>query len=105
MGSSGSGKTTLLDCLCKRYKGGNLTGTIQLNGKYSQERNFSYVPQQDLLLNTATVRETLRTATRLRNRNLSNHEIEKKIEEVLEDLGMKHRENALIGTYLFSLYR
>jgi ABC-type multidrug transport system ATPase subunit/ABC-type multidrug transport system permease subunit len=97
MGSSGSGKTTLLDCLCGRVMGGSLSGSISMNGEDVKRLQASYVPQQDLLLNTATVRETFETAALLRDFTITRAELDSRIESILEDLGLKHREHALIG--------
>ena len=90
MGSSGSGKTTLLDILCNRILANKRTGTILFNGKETKGLNsFAYVPQQDLLLNTATVRETLETAAKLRISNIKTKDLNERIEIVLNDLGLK----------------
>ena len=97
MGSSGSGKTTLLDILCGRILSNKRTGSVTFNGKDTSRMRFAYVPQQDLLLNTATVRETLETAARLRIPNLQTADLNQRIETVLNDLGLKHRENAMVG--------
>ena len=97
MGSSGSGKTTLLDILCGRILSNKRTGNVTFNGKDTSLLRFAYVPQQDLLLNSATVRETLETAARLRIPNLQTNDLNQRIETVLNDLGLKHRENAMVG--------
>lgn len=61
MGVSGSGKTTLLDCLAdRRISVGVLTGEMLVNGKLRDEsfqRRTGYAQQQDLHLETSTVRE------------------------------------------------
>jgi ATP-binding cassette subfamily G (WHITE) protein 2 (PDR) len=61
MGVSGAGKTTLLDCLADRRGGvGGLTGEILVDGKIRDEsfqRKTGYAQQQDLHLETSTVRE------------------------------------------------
>lgn len=89
MGSSGSGKTSLLDILCNRILPNKRTGTILFNGEETSLKSFAYVPQQDLLLNTATVRETLETAARLRLANITTKDLDERIENVLNDLGLK----------------
>ena len=62
IGSSGSGKTSVLNTLSKRIAAGRLrtTGDITYNGnsQLSSIRS-AYVMQQDVLLPTLTVRETL----------------------------------------------
>ena len=61
MGVSGAGKTTLLDCLADRRTGiGIITGEMLVDGKLCDERfqrKTGYAQQQDLHLETATVRE------------------------------------------------
>lgn len=61
MGVSGAGKTTLLDCLADRRTGiGVLTGEMLVDGKLRDEsfqRKTGYSQQQDLALETSTVRE------------------------------------------------
>lgn len=61
MGVSGAGKTTLLDCLADRRVGvGILTGEMLVDGKIRQksfQSKTGYAQQQDLHLETSTVRE------------------------------------------------
>jgi ABC-type glutathione transport system ATPase component len=61
MGVSGAGKTTLLDCLADRRTGiGIITSEMLVDGKARDEsfqRKTGYAQQQDLHLETATVRE------------------------------------------------
>lgn len=63
MGVSGAGKTTLLDCLADRRKGvGIITGDMLIDGKIRDEsfqRLTGYAQQQDLHLETSTVREVI----------------------------------------------
>lgn len=71
MGPSGSGKTTLLNALAHRVAaaGATTTGDIQANGqKLSLQliRDLSsYVEQEDALIGSLTVRETMIFAARL----------------------------------------
>lgn len=100
---TGCSKTTLLDILCNRKPLGStyhedVTGVIYVNGKpRGLSQTLSYVPQQDLLLNTATVRETFETAAQLRIANISPEELKTRVDAVLHDLGLKEREHALVG--------
>ncbi|KAG9572158.1 pleiotropic drug resistance protein, ABC superfamily, partial [Aureobasidium melanogenum] len=69
MGSSGAGKTTLLDALAQRTTMGVITGDMFVNGRSldpSFQRKTGYVQQQDLHLETSTVRESLRFSAMLR---------------------------------------
>lgn len=63
------GKTTLLDTLAGRVQGNvNVTGSIRVNGKHVKMSygTVAYVPQEDLLTGTLSVRETLEFTARLR---------------------------------------
>ena len=70
MGASGAGKTTLLNALSDRLTTGVVTEGIRLvNGRpldSSFQRSIGYVQQQDLHLETSTVREALEFAAYLR---------------------------------------
>lgn len=71
MGPSGSGKTTLLNVLAHRDAAANVEvlGSIRVNGSTVSRKTFqsisSYVEQEDALIGSLTVRETLDFAARL----------------------------------------
>lgn len=73
MGPSGSGKTTLLNALAHRKKlDFTTTGSIAINGIRTTAISInvfqsisSYVEQEDALIGSLTVRETLDFAARL----------------------------------------
>ena len=71
MGPSGSGKTTLLNVLAHRATppGANIDGDVLVNGKGVSLDTFqqisSYVEQEDVLIGSLTVEETLHFAARL----------------------------------------
>ena len=69
MGPSGCGKSTLLDALANRLgKGAELSGEVLVNG-HKAMLNYgraAYVTQEDVLIGTLTVRETLAFAAKLR---------------------------------------
>lgn len=71
MGPSGSGKTTLLNVLAHRNPGIKLdvVGNVEVNGSIISDVNLqsisSYVEQEDALVGSLTVRETLDFAARL----------------------------------------
>lgn len=101
LGSSGSGKTTMLNTLAYRMGGGRLrtTGDILYNGspKISSIRS-AYVMQQDVLLPTLTVRETLLYAAELRlPPPTSAEERHRVVEDVILELGLKECANTRIG--------
>jgi ABC-type multidrug transport system ATPase subunit len=60
MGASGAGKTTLLNMLACRIQSKNVNGSITANHSPYNFDNFgdfaNYVMQQDLLMETLTVR-------------------------------------------------
>lgn len=93
MGTSGAGKTTLLDVLAKRTTMGVITGDMFVNGKPqddSFQRKTGYVQQQDLHLETATVRESLRFSAMLRQpKSVSKKEKHEYVEEVIKMLAME----------------
>lgn len=71
MGPSGCGKTTLLNSLARRTpsSGASLSGTQYINGVELENASFrrmtSYVEQEDALIGSMTVRETLDFAAKL----------------------------------------
>lgn len=72
MGPSGSGKTTLLNFLARRdNSGADATGFASVNGRTLSLNEFrkmsSYVEQEDALIGSLTVRETMNFAARLSN--------------------------------------
>lgn len=90
--------------LCSRIAEGDVKGEVKFNNsiisKDHRHKRFSYVPQQDHLLNTATIRETLETAAMLRSfpeMMASEERLKTEIDEILSDMGLSHRENFMIG--------
>ncbi|KAK4780659.1 hypothetical protein SAY87_016765 [Trapa incisa] len=103
MGPSGSGKTTLLDSLAGRLSTNCImTGNILLNGKKKRagSRGPAYVTQDDVLLGTLTVRETITYSAHLRlPSTLTGEEIEKFIEEVIIQMGLQDCSDRVIGNW------
>ncbi|OKL59742.1 hypothetical protein UA08_05240 [Talaromyces atroroseus] len=101
MGVSGAGKTTLLDVLAQRVSIGVVTGDILVNGKGLQSnfpRRTGYVQQQDLHLETTTVREALQFSAMLRQPNsVPKSEKYAYVEEVIKVLGMEDFAEAVVG--------
>jgi len=101
MGTSGAGKTTLLDVLAQRTTMGVVTGSMFVNGApldSSFQRKTGYVQQQDLHLETATVRESLRFSAMLRQpKSVSKQEKYDYVEDVIKMLNMEDFAEAVVG--------
>ncbi|PVH71205.1 putative ABC multidrug transporter, partial [Cadophora sp. DSE1049] len=101
MGVSGAGKTTLLDVLAQRTSVGVVTGDMLVNGKpldSSFQRRTGYVQQQDLHLETSTVREALRFSAMLRQpKSISRKEKYDYVEDVIKMLDMVEFSEAVVG--------
>ena len=101
MGPAGAGKTTLLKAL-NGYSP-PASGQVLFNGanlyRYYDlfRQQMGYVPQDDIVHSQLTVREALYFSAKLRT-DLSDAEIEKRIDRVLEDLGILDKKNSLIGS-------
>ncbi|KAJ5675362.1 hypothetical protein N7462_008259 [Penicillium macrosclerotiorum] len=102
MGVSGAGKTTLLDVLAQRVSIGVVSGDILVNGQPLMPnfpRRTGYVQQQDLHLETTTVREALRFSAMLRQpKSVSKKEKNEYVEEVIKVLGMDDFAEAVVGS-------
>ncbi|KAH7311640.1 ABC-2 type transporter-domain-containing protein [Stachybotrys elegans] len=101
MGVSGAGKTTLLDCLADRTSMGVITGEMLVDGKprdMSFQRKTGYVQQQDLHLQTSTVREALNFSAILRQPNhIPKAEKLAYVDEVIKLLEMEEYADAVVG--------
>jgi len=101
MGVSGAGKTTLLDCLADRTSTGVITGEMLVNGRLrdaSFQRNTGYVQQQDLHLETTTVREALNFSALLRQpTHIPRKEKLAYVDEVIKLLDMHEYADAVVG--------
>ncbi|KAL2265953.1 hypothetical protein VTJ83DRAFT_5305 [Remersonia thermophila] len=101
MGVSGAGKTTLLDCLADRTSMGVITGEMLVDGHprdASFQRKTGYVQQQDLHLQTTTVREALNFSALLRQpAHIPREEKLAYVDEVIKLLEMEEYADAVIG--------
>lgn len=101
MGVSGAGKTTLLDCLADRTSMGVITGQMLVDGQprdTSFQRKTGYVQQQDLHLQTTTVREALNFSALLRQpAHVPREEKLAYVDEVIKLLDMHEYADAVVG--------
>lgn len=106
MGPSGAGKSTLLDVLAcnsqSSSQGVSVEGALLVNGMPRSTREFTkiscYVQQKDVLLSSATVRESLLTSALLKlPRSVPMEAKRRLVEDVLEELGLVSCAETLIG--------
>lgn len=101
MGVSGAGKTTLLDVLATRVTMGVIQGEMLVDGQQrdsSFQRKTGYVQQQDLHLETTTVREALNFSAILRQpAHVSRQEKLDYVDEIIKLLEMEEYADAVVG--------
>ncbi|RGP59651.1 hypothetical protein FLONG3_11122, partial [Fusarium longipes] len=101
MGVSGAGKTTLLNALAQRMPTGQVKGEFYVNGKPlppSFKSEVGYVQQQDVHLETSTVREALQFSAMLRQpRDTPIRQKLEFAEETIHLLGMDDFADAIVG--------
>ncbi|KAH0124376.1 putative ABC transporter, partial [Aureobasidium melanogenum] len=101
MGPSGSGKTTLLNILAGRSSG--TSGTVTVNNAQVTapvyKKLTSFVEQEDALVGSLTVRETLDFAARLAlPRSVLKNEKGSRVQSLIDSFGLKKQADTLIGT-------
>ncbi|KAI5387967.1 ABC transporter G family member 15 [Lathyrus oleraceus] len=103
MGPSGSGKSTLLDTLAGRLsKNVVMTGNVLLNGKKKNPGYgfVAYVTQEDVLLGTLTVRETITYSAHLRlPTSMAKEDVSGIIEGTIIEMGLQDCADRLIGNW------
>lgn len=104
MGASGAGKTTLLNVLAGLIKTDK--GDIRINGldlhRESERLHgvIGYVSQDDLLIEELTVYQNLYFNAKLCFADLAEEELDKKVMEILHNLGLDQRKDLRIGNNL-----
>ncbi|CAL5423729.1 unnamed protein product [Camellia sinensis] len=103
MGPSGSGKSTLLDSLAGRLsRNVVMTGNVVLNGK-KRRLDYgvvAYVTQENVLLGTLTVRETITYSAYLRLPTaMSKEEVHGIVEATIIEMGLQDCADRLIGNW------
>ncbi|XP_014494304.1 ABC transporter G family member 15-like [Vigna radiata var. radiata] len=103
MGPSGSGKSTLLDALAGRLsKNVVMTGNVLLNGKKKSlgYGGVAYVTQEDVLLGTLTVKETVSYSAHLRlPTSMSKEEVNSLVDGTIIEMGLQDCADRLIGNW------
>jgi ABC-type multidrug transport system ATPase subunit len=104
MGASGAGKTTLLNVLAGLESPSK--GDILINGfnihteKDNVQGVIGYVSQDDLLIEELTVYQNLYYNAKLCFANFSEEELNKRVLEVLTNLGLDQRKDLKVGNPL-----
>jgi ABC-type multidrug transport system ATPase subunit len=104
MGPSGSGKSTLLDALAGRLGPNTVqTGNILLNGESKSTLSYGiagYVTQEDVLIGTLTVKESIQYSASLRLPDGTSRAEQKKIvESTIVDMGLYECQNTAVGNF------
>jgi ABC-type multidrug transport system ATPase subunit len=103
MGASGAGKTTFLDLLARKNKRGQVQGEFFINGEKVADDDFrsviGFVDQDDTLLPTLTVHETIVDSARLRlPKDMSMPAMLQRVDDVERQLGIHHIRHQIIGS-------
>jgi ABC transport system ATP-binding/permease protein len=104
MGASGAGKTTLLNVMAGLVKPTN--GQVLINGFDIHEQKekihgvIGYVAQDDLLIEELTVYQNLYYNAKLCFAHFTEEQLQKRVLEVLEDLGLDQRKDLRVGNPL-----
>lgn len=103
MGASGAGKTSFLDILARKNKLGSVKGNIWLNGEKVSDEEFrnviGFVDQDDTMLATLTVHETIMDSALLRlPKEMTWASKAQRVEDVERQLGIYHIRNQIIGS-------
>ncbi|KAI3876766.1 hypothetical protein MKX03_037433 [Papaver bracteatum] len=102
LGPSGSGKSTLIDALANRISNESLKGCVTMNGESLESGLLkvisAYVMQDDLLFPMLTVEETLIFSAEFRlPRAISKSKKKARVQDVIDELGLRRAANTLIG--------
>lgn len=102
MGASGAGKSTFLDILARKNKRGTVSGTMLVNGREVSSEEFrkvvGFVDQEDTLMSTLTVYETVLYSALLRlPREMSLEAKKYRTLETMNELGILSIKDMRIG--------
>ena len=102
IGGSGAGKTTCLDLLAMKQKHGTSAGSVLVNGVPLTPPQMSecgaFVEQQDTLMDSLTVQETLMYSALMRlPPRMSMEEKRGRVAQVMDELGIAHLAGRRVG--------
>eukprot|EP00873_Tetraselmis_striata_P027641 jgi/Tetstr1/447905/TSEL_035213.t1 len=103
MGPSGAGKSTLLDTLSgvRPQTGSLVDANIQLDGTAAGRKQLSatcYVRQVDVLVSSATVRESILTAALLKlPRSMRKQDKLARVDAIIDELGLTECQHTMVG--------
>ena len=103
LGASGAGKTTLLTVMAGEAASGKLEGKILVNGEEFTNKSMKeisgFVFQDDVLLETMTVKEVISMSALLRlPKVISKDERKRRVEDVIKILHLQKARNTQVGT-------
>lgn len=100
LGGSGAGKTTFMNAVMgyEKANGTICYGKTDIYREYEKMKyEIGFVPQQDLLRGSDTVYDTLRNAAQMKMpKSITPVDMEKRIKEVMELLGLSREKNSLV---------
>ncbi|KAJ8295972.1 ABC transporter G family member [Rhodotorula toruloides] len=102
LGASGAGKSTFLDLLARKSKRGTVEGEILVNGRHASETEYrrvvGFVDQEDTLMGTLTVYETVLYSALLRlPREMSFEDKRLRTLETMHELGILGIRDSRVG--------
>lgn len=104
MGASGAGKTTLLNVLSGMdapTKGNVTINNVDVHHNPGKVKGIvGYIPQDDLLIEELTVYNNLYYNAKLVFRDLTDEEIDQRVNKVLNNLGLIHIKHLKVGNPL-----
>ena len=103
MGASGAGKSTFLDILARKSKRGIVSGSLMVNGRQVSKSEYKamvgFVDQEDTLMSTLTVYETVLYSALLRlPRDMSLEAKKLRTLETMHELGILGIRDSRIGS-------
>ncbi|KAJ3441223.1 white-brown complex [Anaeramoeba flamelloides] len=102
MGPSGAGKTTFLNTLCGKASYGIPSGLVEINGVEEPITEYKkvvgFVPQEDIMLRTLTVKENMMNSAKLRlPKEYTYKQIKLTVNQCIKTLGLFDVRHSPIG--------